>query len=73
VPKPWSSLAKRLASSVRAERQHRGWTQEEAAAACELNMRHYQKLEAGSVNATLETLGRLCRAFEVDVSRLFKS
>jgi hypothetical protein len=35
-----------------------------------MNARHFQKLEEGSVNATLYTLERLCRAFGVDVVRL---
>jgi hypothetical protein len=33
--------------------------------------RHYQKLEEGSVNATLRTLERLSKAFRVDVRELF--
>jgi transcriptional regulator with XRE-family HTH domain len=36
-----------------------------------LNARHYQKLEKGSVNITLQTLERLCKAFDVDISELF--
>jgi DNA-binding XRE family transcriptional regulator len=34
-------------------------------------LRHYQKLEEGSVNATLRTLRRLCQGFRVDVRALF--
>ena len=45
-----------------------GWSQERAA---EINSRHYQKLEEGSVNATLRTLERLCKAYRVDVRDLF--
>lgn len=37
-----------------------------------LNPRHYQKIEEGSVNVTIETLERLCVAFGVDVSKLFE-
>ena len=37
----------------------------------EMNPRHYQKLEEGSVNATLRTLERLNRAFGVDIRELF--
>lgn len=38
-----------------------------------MNPRHYQKLEEGSVNATLRTLERLCSALGVDVQDLFKA
>ncbi len=66
-------LCGRLARSLRAERDRRGWTQEEAADACGIHCRHYQKLEKGSVNATLRTLERLCDAFGVDVRALFRA
>jgi len=38
-----------------------------------MHLRHYQKLEEGSVNATLSTLERMCAAFGIDVQRLFDS
>lgn len=63
-------LQVRLAGGLRRERARKGWTQEQAAEACRLNVRHYQKLEEGSVNTTLRTLERLSLAFGVDVLRL---
>ncbi len=67
-----SHLQKRLANGLRRERATRNWTQEKTAAIAGLNPRHYQKLEEGSVNVTLRTLDRLCKAFEVDICRLFE-
>ena len=67
------SLQAQLGQSLRALRASRGWTQEEAAEEIEIAVRHYQKLEAGQVNATLHTLDKLCAAFGVDVARLFSS
>lgn len=64
-------LQARLARRLRALRDARDWTQELAAERAQLNARHYQKLEEGSVNVTLRTLERLCRAFGVDVGELF--
>lgn len=64
-------LTERLASALRHERRERGWTQEEAAERAKMHLRHYQKIEEGSVNTTLYTLERLCAAFGVDVRRLF--
>jgi DNA-binding Xre family transcriptional regulator len=43
-----------------------------AVEASDLNLRHYQKLEAGEVNVTLRTVERLCRAFSVDVRQRFE-
>lgn len=63
-------LQVRLASALLRERARKGWTQEEAAEACGLNIRHYQKLEEGSVNTTLHTVERLSLAFDMDASRL---
>lgn len=70
-PRGQPSLGTRLASALKRERAKRGWTQEEAADRAGLNARHYQKLEEGSVNATLRTLERLGDAFGVDVVVLF--
>ena len=64
-------LPVRLAHALRRERARIGWTQERAAEAARMNPRHYQKLEEGSVNATLHTLERLCKAFRIDVIALF--
>lgn len=66
------SLRARLARATKRLRAARGWTQEEAAEAANLNLRHYQKVERGSVNATLDTIERLCQAFAVDVVALFE-
>lgn len=65
------TLRNRLARSARVLRAARGWTQEDAAEAALLNARHYRKIEKGSVNVTLETIERLCRAFSVDIRDLF--
>jgi transcriptional regulator with XRE-family HTH domain len=65
-------LPARLARSVIRLRSAHEWTQEKAAEAAGLNPRHYQKIEEGTVNVTINTLERLCRAFGVDVSSLFE-
>ena len=66
------SLQWRLAQGLRGLRSRKEWTQERAAEQAEMNPRHYQKLEEGSVNATLRTLERLENAFGVDARELFK-
>jgi transcriptional regulator with XRE-family HTH domain len=69
--KALSPLSARLAASLRRERKRRNWTQEQAAERCGLATRHLQKLEAGTVNVTIRTIERLCRAYGVDVGRFF--
>jgi len=64
-------LRSRLAFSLRRLRNRARLTQESAASAAGLHLRHYQKLEAGEVNVTLRTLDQLCTAFSVDVRELF--
>lgn len=62
-----------MADGLRRERARRGWTQEQSAEAAQLNIRHYQKLEEGSVNVTLATIGKVAAAFGVDIRRLFEA
>jgi transcriptional regulator with XRE-family HTH domain len=52
-------LRRALARNLRAERTERGLTLEAASELAGMHWRHWQKLEAGEVNATLRTLARL--------------
>ena len=72
VSESQQSLRRRLALAVRRERAKRGWTQEATSERAGLNPRHLQKLEAGELNVTIETLGRLCEAFEIDLTDLLR-
>ena len=72
VRRPRQRLARRLGQRLKAERIARRWTQEAAAERCGLVARHYQKLEAGELNATLATLERLSDAFGVDAAELIR-
>ena len=65
------NLRRRLADGLRRERSRLGWTQEQAAEAAQIHARHYQKLEEGSVNVTISTIGTLLVAVGVDIDRLF--
>lgn len=73
MPRPIRTidLRTRLARGLLRERKRRGWTQEKAAEAAQMHPRHYQKLEEGSVNVTIGTIGKLCDAFGVDITALF--
>lgn len=60
-----------LGARVRALRHEAGWTLESAAERCDLDWKHLQKLEAGSLNVTLVTLVRVAVGFRKTVAALF--
>jgi len=63
-------LKSRLAYNVRRAREDAGLTQERAAKLVAMHGGHWQKIEAGKVNATLSTVVRVARALRVDPSDL---
>jgi transcriptional regulator with XRE-family HTH domain len=54
---------------VKKLRGRNGWTQEQLAECCALNVRTIQRVESGK-KASLETLQSLASVFEVDISKL---
>lgn len=60
-----------LAANVRRMRVERGWSQERAAHECGMSARLLQRLEAGTVNATMVSIARVCSGFEVAAAALF--
>ena len=65
-----TELRERLALNVRKLRESAGLTLEQAAERSGMYWRHWQKVEAGEVNATLKTLVRLGLALDVDPGEL---
>jgi transcriptional regulator with XRE-family HTH domain len=65
-----SALA-RLRKSLRARRTELGLTQEAVAELLGMVTRHYQKIESGQFNVTLETLVRVAKALDMKVKDLF--
>ena len=64
------NLRERLAANVRARREAASLTLKAASARAEMNLSHWQKVEAGTVNVTLHTLTRLGDALDVDPADL---
>jgi transcriptional regulator with XRE-family HTH domain len=62
-----------LASNVRRRRHALGLTVAAASERGGLHWRHWQKIEAEEINATLETLVRLADALEMQMDALFYS
>jgi transcriptional regulator with XRE-family HTH domain len=58
-PARYARRLRTLGLIVRAARQSKGWTLEQAAARMNLDFKHLQKIEAGTLNVTFVTLLRL--------------
>lgn len=65
-----ADLQEQVGANLRRLREARGLTQEHLAHFAGLATRHLQKIEAGQVNVTLRTLGRLGAALGVEPSSL---
>lgn len=63
-------LRQNLAGNVRSAREAAGLTLEEAAHRAGVHWRHWQKVEAAEVNATLKTLARLAEVLNVTAGEL---
>ena len=59
-----------LGDAIRERRTQRDLTQEDVAHAAGISLRHYQKLEGGSINPRLQTLLDLAAALDTRVQRL---
>jgi transcriptional regulator with XRE-family HTH domain len=63
VPKAASVLFRERLRQLRTER---GWTQEQAATACDISTKVYQFLENGHLdNPTLATIEKICNGFKI--------
>jgi transcriptional regulator with XRE-family HTH domain len=65
-----AELLREVGRLVRDARTSANLTQEEAAHAAGLDWRRWQRLEAGTVNATVRTLGRVAEAVGVSFFEL---
>jgi transcriptional regulator with XRE-family HTH domain len=64
--------ARALGARVRALRHAAGWTLAQTAERCDLDWKHLQKVEAGTLNFTFVTLVRLAVGFRKSVSTFFR-
>lgn len=66
-------LRARVGSRLREWRQRRGLTQEQLAERSGLSYKFIGEIERGTGNPTVETLGRLAAALDVDLSELLRA
>jgi transcriptional regulator with XRE-family HTH domain len=64
-------VVKALGLQVRAFRQATGWTLEQAAEKGDMDLKHWQKIEAGTINVTLVTLVRIAEGLGEPLGSLF--
>ncbi len=65
-----NSVLKSFGLAVKSIRKARGLTQEKMAD-YGFNYRYYQKIEAGQVNTTIDTLVKLAKAFKCKIGDFF--
>jgi len=65
-------ITKILAHNLKFYRKNFGVTQYDLAEQAKISCRQYQKLEAGTANATLDTLNNLAKVFLVTIDRLLQ-
>ena len=68
--KDYSKLLRSLAENIKALRLEHGYTQEEMTQ-FDFNYRHYQKLESGKHSPSLNTLFKIAKIYDVDLTNLF--
>lgn len=64
------SLRKRVSNNIKQLRAKRGFTQEEAAERSNVHYKYYQRVEAGDVNLTLDSIEKIAKAFGVMPKKL---
>jgi transcriptional regulator with XRE-family HTH domain len=65
-------VRRRLATNVRAARKAAGLTLKVVAERAEIHWRHWQKVEAATVNITLQTLVRIGESLDIDPADLIR-
>lgn len=66
----FKAIQEQLGTSVRLLREEHGMTQQVAADKSGINVRHWQKLEAGEINVSLITLYRVAELFKVEIAEI---
>jgi DNA-binding Xre family transcriptional regulator len=65
-------IRQRLSINVRSLRNSAALTLKKASERAEMHWRHWQKIEAGQVNITLQTLARIAEVLGIDPSDLLR-
>jgi transcriptional regulator with XRE-family HTH domain len=63
---------RRIGRCIRVAREHRNLTQEQVFLAAAMNRSHYQQIEAGTANPSLDMLLRIARVIGVPIADLLR-
>ena len=61
-----------VGTNIRRQRKVRGASQEKLAADAKIAMRHLGFIERGQINASIEVIGRIADALDVNPGKLFE-
>lgn len=64
------SIKVQVATAIKAQRLEKGLSQDKLAARADISTRHYQDIDAGEKQPTIDTIFKLAKALEVDFSVL---
>ena len=73
VAKAIAKAKRTLGLRIRALREERSWTQEQAAEAIGVHAKHIVRIEGGTANVTIATIVAVATAFKVPVAALFQA
>ena len=62
-----------VGTNIRRQRTARGASQEQLAADAKIAMRHLGFIERGQINASIEVVGRIAEALEINPGKLFET
>jgi transcriptional regulator with XRE-family HTH domain len=63
---------KQIGRNIRGARKRRGLKQSAVTSEIGINYRHYQNIEAGKINVTIDTLCRLAKLYKVELEELVR-
>jgi transcriptional regulator with XRE-family HTH domain len=66
----WKEL---VGANIRRQRKARGASQEQLAADAKIAMRHLGFIERGQINASIEVVGRIADALDINPGKLFEA
>lgn len=72
MSQPSSEARHRFQINLHRLRKEKGWSQEELASRCGLHRTFVSSVERGERNISIDNVGRLALALEVDVQALFE-
>jgi transcriptional regulator with XRE-family HTH domain len=65
-------ITKKLGEKIRLLRSEKGWSQEKLALLADLDRTYISSIEKGERNVSIKVIEKISKAFQIEVSELFK-